>query len=497
VSIVVEALRAFGSRPALIGPDTSMSGNGAVEAAEELAEGLHRRNAACVALSLDNGPTWVVVDVACRLAGIPMVPVPGFFTRGQVLHLLETAGVDTFLGAQAELPATFRALPDVLQDLPMRQRDPQPLRVLQGTARVTFTSGTTGKPKGVCLQGAALDQVAASLSSALADLPIRRHLCVLPLAVLLENVAGVHAGLLMGAEIVFAAPSGTGLTGSSSFDPRALMCTLENMRPDSLILLPQMLKALVAEVRRGGRAFHGPAFVAVGGARTAPALIREARSLGIAVYEGYGLSECASVVSLNTPGNDRPGSVGRVLPHLEARIGDDGEIEVRTGVPVCYTGERPVPDRWLSTGDLGRIDPLGYLHIHGRKREVLVTAFGRNVSPEWVESELLAKPGIHQAMVFGDGLPRLAALIVPAPGFTGEQVGQQVVQVNRDLPDYARIGGWRVVAPFVPANDQLTANGRLCREELKRCHAQLMDELEREIEWPGKGNRNDLLPATA
>jgi len=494
---LIGALVKRGERPALTGRDVVLSGRATLEASESLAERLKQGDVGCLALSLDSGPGWVVVDIACRLAGIPLVPVPGFFSGEQVLHVLNTAGVDSVLGDTVGLPETFRLQTEKLQGQPLYRRARQPVALPPDTARVTFTSGTTGTPKGVCLEGSALDRVADSLATVLTDVPIHRHLSILPLAVLLENVAGVYAGLLMGAEIVFAGSRETGLSGSSGFDPQPLIRTLERVRPDSLILLPQMLKALVEVARGSSRLAHRLVFVAVGGARTAPALIQEARTLGFPVYEGYGLSECASVVSLNTPVDDQPGSVGRVLPHLEVRLAKDGEIEVRNEAPVCYAGDRMARSRWLSTGDLGAIDETGFLHIHGRKKEVLVTSYGRNVSPEWVESELLAQPGIRQAMVFGDDLPALAALIVPADGLTARQIDRQVAAANVNLPDYARVRAWGAVAPFSPALGQLTANGRPRRPVLQHCHADLIAELTRAIEGPEQGQRDDVLPAIA
>src|SRR5690606_20978777 len=106
-----------------------------------------------------------------------------------------------------------------------------------------------------------------------------------------------------------------GLRGSSGLDPDRLLRTLHEVRPHSLILVPQLLFALVSAGERGLLPPISLRFVAVGGAHVAPQLLRRAEALGIPVYEGYGLSECASVVCLNTPGGRRVGSVGRPLGH--------------------------------------------------------------------------------------------------------------------------------------------------------------------------------------
>ena len=127
-----------------------------------------------------------------------------------------------------------------------------------------------------------------------------------------------------------------------------------------------------------------------------------ARVAGLPAYEGYGLSECASVVALNAPGAVREGSVGRVLPHATLRIDEAGEIHVRGATMLGYLGEEGASPEEVATGDLGFINDDGYLYVQGRRKNLLITSLGRNVSPEWVERELLAHTSIGQAVVFGD-----------------------------------------------------------------------------------------------
>ena len=150
-----------------------------------------------------------------------------------------------------------------------------------------------------------------------------------------------------------------------------------------------------------------------GAAVGAKLLIAAARALGIPAYEGYGLSEGASVQTLNLPGADRPGSAGRALPHARLRVAADGEIEVAGSLFGGYLGDPTPRPAWWPTGDLGSIDADGFLHCSGRKKNVLITAFGRNVSPEWVETALRGEPAIAQAVVFGDGQPALSAVLWP------------------------------------------------------------------------------------
>ena len=207
-----------------------------------------------------------------------------------------------------------------------------------------------------------------------------------------------------------------------------------------------------------------------------PRLIGAARGVGIPAYEGYGLSECASVVALNTPHADRTGAVGRVLPHLAVTIAGDGEIVVTPAPFLGYVGAPP-PEGPLRTGDLGHFDADGFLVLSGRKSNVLITAFGRNVAPEWVESELLAQPEIGQAVVFGEGAAELCAVIVPSRGDLPPAALQAAItRANAQLPTYAQVARWQGSRPFDPALGELTGNGRPRRSVLRETHQAFIDQ---------------------
>jgi long-subunit acyl-CoA synthetase (AMP-forming) len=247
-----------------------------------------------------------------------------------------------------------------------------------------------------------------------------------------------------------------------------LLTTVARSGATTLILVPELLRGLIA-AQSALRLDHQLEMIAVGGARVSPALLDAAAAVGLPVVEGYGLSECASVVALNLPGDACPGTVGRPLPHLEVALAADGEILVSPHPFLGYVGGEAAP-RDLHTGDIGAFDAAGRLSISGRKANTLITAFGRNVAPEWVESELLAEPRILQAMVMGEAEATLSALIVAMPGADRAEVEAAVARANGRLPDYARIGDWRLVPPFDPAAGQVTANGRPRRDVLRRAY---------------------------
>jgi long-subunit acyl-CoA synthetase (AMP-forming) len=211
----------------------------------------------------------------------------------------------------------------------------------------------------------------------------------------------------------------------------------------------------------------------VGGAAVGAALIRSARALGIPACEGYGLSEGASVQTLNLPGATRPGSAGRVLPHAQLRIADDGEILVAGSLFSGYLGDTtPVP-LWWPSGDLGHVDDDGYVYVSGRKKNLLITAYGRNVSPEWVETALRSQAALLQAVVFGDGEPALSAVLWPLQPDADDATLQAAVDAaNATLPDYARIARWtRGCAAFDVRSGLATANGRPQRAVIRQHHA--------------------------
>lgn len=434
-------------------------------------------------LLADNGIHWAVADLAAMAANIPLVPIPLFFSPQQILHVVRDTGMDGLLTDQ---PAVVMPLLQVagiksqsvgqlaglslirLFDLPAKALPPD-------TAKITYTSGTTGEPKGVCLSLAQMETVASSLRDATLAKPADRHLCLTPLSTLLENIGGVYTPLLSGASCHLLPLAQVGLNGASGLDVGLMLQALHATKASSAIMAPQMLQALVAAGERGSAMPADLRFVAVGGAPVSAQLLVKAYVLGLPVYEGYGLSECSSVLALNTPAAFCPGSVGRPLPHTSIRIAEDGEIVVEGSTFLGYLGQA-LPEQPWKTGDLGYLDSEGYLHLTGRKKSMFITSFGRNVAPEWVERELLLHPAIAQAIIFGEARPWNIAVIV-ARGSPSE-VELAIAATNRMLPDYAQIRAWVAAqTPFTTKNMQLTSNGRLRRDEIWKVYQPVIDAM--------------------
>ena len=409
-------------------------------------------------LCLDHGVELAIRELALLEAGVPVLSLPRFFSAEQVEHARSVCG------AAGAIAGAARPAPSLLP---------------HETARITFTSGSTGTPKGVCLSARHMLAVATSVVAKVGSGHAGRHCALLPPGILLETVAGFFSTILAGGTYVCPPQDVAGLADPFRPDFARMTRMVADRAITSLILVPEYLAGIVAVLEHTGQRLPDLTLVAVGGARVDPELMARARRLGLPVRQGYGLTECGSVVCLEVPGDEKAGSVGRPLDHVRTWIAPDGEIMLDGEMFLGTVGE-PRAAGPFATGDIGRVDAEGRLYIEGRKSALIVTSFGRNISPEWLETRLTAQPGILQAMVYGDGLPAPEALLVP--GEPDTDLAGAVAVVNAGLPPYARIGRWREVAPFTPRNAMLTGNGRLRRKAIAEAwldrQPDFFDELE-------------------
>ncbi len=356
-----------------------------------------------------SGIDWVAAQLACWLAGKTVVPLPAFFRPVQLEHILADAGVGHVLAAR-DAAAWARRLP--LPTTPVSERRAARLPELrEGAGQIVYTSGATGRPKGVKLGSAQLAWSARALAEATRAAATDLHLSVMPLALLLETVSAVMVPILAGASVrLEPAIAEAGISSA----PGGLAEAFGRVEPTTSVLVPHLLAAWVGELTAAGRPAPGSLrFIAVGGGHVSRALAARAWRLGIPVHEGYGLAECSSVVAVNRPHARKLGTVGRPLAGLSVHI-DDGEIVVQgAAVMDGYVRGRPVEGQWR-TGDLGTIDGDGFLSVHGRRDNVLVTALGRTISPEWIEGLLADDPRIAEAAVAGERRAHLAVLLVPS-----------------------------------------------------------------------------------
>ena len=344
----------------------------------------------------------------------------------------------------------------------LRDTDPMAFRSWAGEvtpddlATIIYTSGTTGPPKGAMLtHGNIASNVKASLE-AVPLLPSDVSLSFLPLSHIFERMAGLYAMLAAGVTIAYAQSTDTVaddvmevrptvMTGVPRFYEKVYARVLENVRAGPKVrqwLFQWGLGQGLARARAhfAGRAARSPGvwradrLVAAlvrarmggrlrlcfsGGAPLAPHVMEFFFAMGIPLIEGYGLTETAPVISFNPPGRERPGSVGRPIPGVEVKIGEDGEILTR-GPHVMrgyYRNEEAtravLRDGWFHTGDVGRLDPNGYLFITDRLKDLLVLAGGKNVAPQAIEERLKQCRWVSEAVLIGDRRPFVVCLFAP------------------------------------------------------------------------------------
>jgi long-subunit acyl-CoA synthetase (AMP-forming) len=455
--------------------DESLTYAQLITAVQQTVEQLKGNRVKSLGLYLDNGIAWIVVDLAAMAATIRIVPLPWFFSDEQISHAIQNGAVDALVFA-TEAPSGIVGTGSPVrlykgsQLQSIKPRASQSAVTASIVGKVSYTSGSTGKPKGIELDYAFIDQTCHSISAAISELGIETHLSILPYATLLENIAGVYVPLMLGKTVYAESSARVGLSADLRLDPAKLQQTFNQIRPNSLIITPQLLELFCMLVETNTIDPECLVFVAVGGARVGEALMHRARRAGIPAYEGYGLTEFGSVAILNTPQQDRVGSVGKPLPGVVVKLAEDGEICLGTTLMQAENDSSRPETITVKTGDLGSIDGDGFIYVHGRKSNLIVLSTGRNVAPEWVETELNASAMILQSYVFTETNSELSALLVAAgPGIMDGDLDLEIDRINATLPSYAQVKNWyRLSDPFSRANQMLTTNGRLRRLQIKK-----------------------------
>jgi long-chain acyl-CoA synthetase len=230
-----------------------------------------------------------------------------------------------------------------------------------------------------------------------------------------------------------------------------------------------------------------------GGAPLAPEIAEFFHALDILIIEGWGLTECTTAASVNRPNRFRFGTVGPALPGFEVRTDEDGELLIRSQTVFAgyykdeaATREVLQEDGWLRSGDLGEIDEDGFIRITDRKKDILVTAGGKNVAPQNLENLLKTASLISQALVIGDRRPYVAALITldPAvadelsPDDVQERVEQEVDRVNSELSRFEQIKRFTILPRDFTAEDgEVTPTLKLKRRVCAEHFAKEIEEL--------------------
>lgn len=481
----------------------------------------------------DSGAVAVIAETGEHLATVEQV-------RESLADLRSVWGIDA--GGLAELAENGKAVGDE------QISDRRASRTADSLATIIYTSGTTGQPKGCELTHRNMVAEVIASTSGLGPLfdESQSTLLFLPLAHVFGRVIQcgcVHQRVRMG----------------HTSDTTNLLADLAAFRPTFLLAVPRVFEKVYNGARQKAhdegkgaifdRAEHVAVAYSAALATGRPGAVLSAQhavfdrlvyrkirvavggrchsaisgggplgarlgnffcGIGLTIYEGYGLTESTAGTFLNLPSAIKVGTVGRPLAGIDVRIADDGEILLR-GEPIFTrywhdenASAQAITDGWLRTGDLGELDEDGFLTITGRKKEILVTAGGKNVAPAVLEDRLRAHPLVSQCMVVGDGRPYIGCLItvdretLPAwlrrhgkPSETPPEVlcedaellaelEQAIAEANRAVSRAESIKRFRVLAEdFTEDNGQLTPTMKLRRTVVLDRYAEEVEALYR------------------
>ena len=451
-----------------------------------------------------NSAEWVAAFWGCLLRGGVVVPLDDSSTLDFASRVAADAGIK-FAFASRSKPPFIPAVPTLfLEDFP---GTPEELHESAGhgnakpglhaavsvlsdqpitrshVAQILFTSGTTSEPRGVVLTHGNFLANLEPVEKGIAEYRKYEHwfhplsfVSVVPLSHVFGQFMTLFVSPLLGATVVF----------ENSPQPSEILRGIKRERATALIAVPRMLDALRTAFdweidAHGWRAWFSSAYAAAsqqpflrrvwrfrrlhrrfgwkfwafisGGAALSPETEGFFKRIGYAVVQGYGMTETASLISLNHPFRAAQGSVGKILPGREFRLAEDGEILVRgenvspgyweNGALRQETDER---GGWLRTGDLGELDAQGNLRFRGRKKNVIVTPAGLNIYPEDLEAALQHQTGIRDAVVLplqtGDNAEPFAVLLCLSSDEAA--IRAAIDAVNSTLADYQHIRRWLV-----------------------------------------------------
>ena len=486
-----------------------------------------------VILVSENRYEWILVDLAIQLLGAIHVPVHAPLTGHQIAYQVnDSAAVMAIVSgheqaskldnvelsdqlvlmsfdtvstdrAYEDLPGTAEKIPDEVGDAIMQERVGNPLDTTS-VATILYTSGTTGEPKGVMLSHHNL--VCNTLSSmenfdASGD---DVHLNFLPLSHIFARTCDYYAWIATSNRLVLAQSRDTIIE-----DCHAMKPTQMNGVPYFFDKLHRVLKEQGREDEPGSlRDLLGGNMVRCnsGGAALAEHVYDFFTGQGLYLLQGYGLTETSPVISMSNEQNSRRGASGRPLRDVEVAITEEGEIITRgPHVMIGYykneeaTAEA-IRDDWFYTGDLGHLDEDNFVYITGRKKELIVTAGGKNIAPVLLESLMTEDLLMEQAVVIGSERKFLTALVVVAREPLEKYLQQQQIELSwpealadprveqlvreridrqlENLSPFEQVGKFALLAePFSLEREEMTAKLSLRRDVIMKHQAAVIEAM--------------------
>jgi long-chain acyl-CoA synthetase len=499
--------------------------------------GVERGNT--IGLMLRNRPEFHIVDCAAMHLGATTFSLYNTSPPADIAYVIDDAGprlivteaafVDVLHAAGVPLEQLVRvdgepspdapAPPDFDFDAAWRAIGPDDPLVL------IYTSGTTGPPKGVQLSHGNLLAEARGLAEVMGMRPGGRMVSYFPMAHIAERNTTHYL------------PMSMGYTVTSCPDPREVAAYLPEVRPTGFFGAPRIWEKLKAAVEPGLDAdaleaglrmvraeqageqpsddlraryadadervfapvrrrlgFDDVDWVVTGSAPTPREVMEFFHALGIRIGDVWGLSETSAAATANPRGGERIGTVGKPLPGVEVALDIDGELLVRG--PIVMSGYRNAPDKtrevldadgWFRTGDIGAIDPDGYVRIVDRKKELIINAAGKNMSPVNIEARVkTSSPLIGQCAAIGDARPYNVALIVLDPDVAARmtepeitaEVDRGVARANAHLARVEQIKRFHIVPDeWHPGGDELTPTMKLKRRAISEKYAEAIEAL--------------------
>jgi long-chain acyl-CoA synthetase len=517
-------------------------------------KGLGLKRGDRITVQSENCKEWVFLDWACRTLGVILVPIYPTLPADQSQYIIKDCGSVLAIAGSEEQAVKSRGLAGVdtmflreavgsIEDLANKNVAPIDTATWnheidaadpEDVATIIYTSGTTGLPKGAMLPHRSFTFLVAAIRESLPITEADTFLSFLPMAHVYERFVGLTLVFGVGATVAFARSLKSLASDMVEVKPTIMACVprfLEATR-DRIIDTaakdsPLKQKLFQMALRQGTLRAHGEfaplawildalvgkkirdrtggrmRFFVSGGAALPPHVSDFYQAFGLLVIQGYGLTETTAVTSVNQPYRNRPGTVGPLIPGVEASIAADGEILVRGPARMIgyynlpkETAEALDADGWFHTGDIGEFDG-DCLKITDRKKDLLILANGKNVAPQSIENKLRESAFISEAVLFGDGNEFVYGLILPnwervraelkMSGSSAELAKDEAVRklikgevdkVNKTVADFEKVKKHAILdADFSVESGELTPSLKVKRRVVKEKYASLLAEL--------------------
>jgi long-chain acyl-CoA synthetase len=366
-----------------------------------------------VGLLLPSGRGFVASFYGTLLAGKAVVPINFLLGGAEIAHCIRDSGIDTVVTIP-QLAGAVEKMGLKIVDLtrlpvaPEAELPSLPSTAADAMAVLMYTSGTSGLPKGVPLT---YDNLQSDVDAAIAYMDFQtRHkfLGIIPLFHVFGMIAMMLAPIQLGATTVY----------MSRFSPVGAVKAIREHGISLVLGVPSMFAAM-ARLKEASSDDFKTVFAMISGGEPLPATLYEAfRSrFGVTLFQAYGMTETSLAISVNTPQQQKAGSVGKPIPGMQVVFLDDEGNASRSGEPgeICVKGQMVMkgyfnlpaenaaaftPDGYYKTGDIGMLDSDGFLHITGRKKDLIIIA-GEKAAPAEIEQILMTHPGVAEAAVVG------------------------------------------------------------------------------------------------